>query len=193
MTTTRFFTPTNIQNVTVPNEITGQNSIDWVNLNRITGNDSYTETVSGLYTIPGLWMEKFLSNTSQVWLTSFNIPSNSQTLTGIEFQLNIQRAARIQDLLIQLTLGGELIGNNYASTINPVQSDMYTADTTAPLNPIGNYNIYGSSTDLWGTELTSSTLTDPTFGIVISFKSNQEFPMRDLAYVNQVALRMTYA
>jgi hypothetical protein len=46
---------------------------------------------------------------------------------------------------------------------------------------------------MWGTELTSEQLADPTFGIVISFKSNVIYPHTDLAYVNQVALRVTCA
>ena len=116
------------------------------------------------------------------------------TILGIEFQLGMQRASRIEDLIIQLTLNGELIGNNYASTVNPVQSDMYTGDFTTPLTPVGDLNIYGGSTDLWGTtNLTSANIADPTFGIVISFRSNIIYPHRDICYVNQASLRITYA
>jgi len=115
------------------------------------------------------------------------------TILGIECQINVQRAARIEDLIIQLTLNGTLIGDNYASTINPVQSDMYTGDFTTPLNPVGDYNIYGSPADLWGTTgLTASDLANSTFGIVVSFKSNAIYPHRDLVYVSQVGLRITY-
>ena len=194
MTTTIFYSPTTITQVSAPNEITGIPSIDWnFNSNIITdGAEAVTKT--GLYTIPGLWMEKFLSNTSQLWCTRLNIPSMSGTVTGIELQLNIQRAARIEDLLIQLTLNGQLIGDNRASTVNPVQSDMYTGEYTTPLNPVGDSHIYGNNTDLWGTTgLTLANIADPTFGVVVSFKSNPIYPHRDLAYLSQVALRITYA
>jgi len=193
MTTTAFLLPTTVNQVTIPNEITGVPSIDWKDLNYISGTGSYAVSKRPLYTISGLWMEKFLSNTSQIWLTGFHIPANANQLTGIEFQLGIQRAARIEDLLIQLTLNGELIGDNLASLVNPVQSNMYTGDFTEPLNPIGDYNIYGGATNLWGTTLTSIDITDPTFGVVISFKSNTTYPHSDIAYVDQAAVRATYA
>jgi hypothetical protein len=193
MTTTVFLFPTTINQVTIPNEVTGIPSIDWKDLEYIADSGSYAVSQRPLYTISGFQMEKFFSNTSQIWLTGFNIPANSSTLTGIEFQLRIQRAARIEDLIIQLTLNGELIGDNLASIINPVQSDMYTGDFTEPLNPVGDYNIYGGATNLWGTALSTADVTDPTFGVVISFQSNTTYPHSDLAYVDQVALRATYA
>jgi hypothetical protein len=193
MTTTAFLFPSTVTQVSIPNEITGIPSIDWTGLEYISNTGSYAVTKKPLYTISGLWMEKFLSNTSQIWLTDFNIPTNANQLTGIEFQLGIQRAARIEDLLIQLTLNGELIGDNLASWVNPVQSDMYTADFTTPLNPVGDYNVYGGPNNLWGTTLTTTDVTDPTFGVVISFKSNTTYPHSDIAYVDQVAVRTTYA
>ena len=192
MVTTNFYSPTIFEQQSIPNEITGIPSIDWNDLYYIRSKDSYAITKKPLHTISGMWMEKFLSNTSQLWLTGFNFTVNSD-IVGIEFQLHILRGARIEDLIIQLCLNGELIGDNRASTVNPVQSDMYTGELTQPLNPVGDFNIYGSNTDMWGTELTSEQLADPTFGIVISFKSNVIYPHTDLAYVNQVALRVTCA
>ena len=300
MTTTTFYNPTTITQVSVPNEITGIPSIDWNFDSNMIADGAEAVTKTGLYTIPGVWMEKFLSNTSQLWCTKFLIPytqvgyratftqdiygntttgvtgnnstyieleshsvmtslfdtstyygnryytlynpitvtyadgqqqtvtyvrctnatsngviiglestaghnfpitiqtsnydqSHPLTISGIELQLNIQRAARIEDLLIQLTLNGQLIGNNYASTVNPVQSDMYTGDYTTPLDPVGDSHIYGSNIDLWGTTgLTPANVTNSTFGVVVSFKSNVIYPHRDLAYLSQVALRITY-
>jgi len=194
MLTTQFYNPSTINQVTIPNEITGIPSIDWnFNPNAIAPN-AYATTKKPLYTISGLWMETFLSNTSQLWCTGYNIPNNTGTITGIEFQLNIQRAGRIEDLLIQLTLNGELIGDNLASTVNPVQSDMYTGALLEPLNPVGDLNTYGSSTDLWGTtNLTSANVSNSTFGVVISFRSNIIYPHSDLAYLEQASLRITYA
>jgi len=192
-TTTKFYNPQTLTNVNVMNEIINTPSIDW-KFNGVIAENNYATSSKPLYTISGLWMEKFLSNTSQLWMTNLKIPDNGQQVQGIEFQLNILRAARIEDLLIQLTLGGQLIGDNYASLVNPVQSDMYTGDFTAPLVPVGDYHIYGGSSDLWGTTgLTSTNIADPTFGVVVSFKSNAIYPHRDLAYIDQVGVRITYA
>ena len=195
MTTTAFYSPTAINQVTVANDITGVPSIDWdFNPTQISESAQAT-TKKRLYTISGLWMEKFLSNTSQLWCTHLHIPNNNRTVVGMELLLGVQRASRVEDLLIQLTLGGELIGNNYASTVNPVQSSMYTGDyMETPIQPVGDVGMYGGPADLWGTtSLTSADIADTTFGIVVSFRSNEIYPHSDLAYLNQVALRITYA
>jgi hypothetical protein len=194
MTTTQFYSPTLITQVSIPNEITGIPSIDWNFNPTMIAENVEAVTKTGLYTIPGLWMEKFLSNTSQLWCTRLVIPNRAGTVVGIELQLDVQRVARIEDLIIQLILNGALIGDNRASTVNPVQSDMYTGDFTTPLDPVGDSHIYGGIADLWGTTgLTATNIADPTFGVVVSFKSNTIYPHRDLAYLSQVALRITYA
>jgi hypothetical protein len=194
MLTASFYNPTTITQVSIPNEITGIPSIDWNFNPNIIADGAEAVTKTGLYTISGMWMEKFLSNTSQLWCTGYNIPNRVGTVTGIELQLGIQRVARIEDLVIQLTLNGVLIGNNLASTVNPVQSDMYTGEFTTPLHPAGDIHIYGGSSDLWGTAgLTTANIADSTFGAVVSFKSNPVYPHKDLVYLSQVALRITYA
>jgi hypothetical protein len=115
------------------------------------------------------------------------------TILGIELELDVKRAARIEDLVVQLTLGGVLIGNNLASTINPVQADMYTAERANYPTPVPDYSIYGGGTNKWGTALTSNQIADPTFGVVISFQSNVIYPHKDLAYLHKARLRVTYA
>jgi hypothetical protein len=196
MTTTTFYDPTQLNNVTIHNNVTGHDSIDWVTKNNTILENNYAYSKKPLYTVSGLWMEKFLSNTSQLWCTGYKIPNSGQKVTGIEFLLNVKRAARIEDLVIQLTLNGELIGDNRASTINPVQSSMYTGGgpNDVPLVPVGDNYIYGSSSDLWGTAgLTSSNIADATFGVVVSFKSNIIYPHSDTAYLDQASIRVTYA
>jgi len=195
MTTTQFYNPQTVTNVNVLNEIINTPSIDW-QFNKIISENNYATSKQPLYTISGMWMEKFLSNTSQLWLTNLKIPLKATAVQGIEFKLNLLRAGRIEDLVIQLTLGGNLIGNNYASLINPVQSNMYTGGgpNDIPLVPVGDFNIYGGPADLWGTTgLTAANISDPTFGVVISFKSNSIYPHRDTAYIDQVGVRVTYA
>ena len=193
MTTTQFYNPTTISQVTVPNTITGIASIDWNFNSTALVPGAYASSKKPLYTISGLWMEKFLSNTSQLWLTGFKFPDTGKNVIGIELQLNVQRQARIEDLLVQLTLNGSLIGSNYASTINPVQSDMYTGALLEPLHPKQDLDIYGDSSDLWGAVLSSANIADNTFGVVVSFQSNAIYPHRDTVYLDQASLRITYA
>ena len=192
MITTTFYSPSVVEQVEVENIVTLRPSVPWTKLENIASSEMYTSTTEPLYTISGMWMEKFIHNTNQLWCTGLNIPDNGQTVTGIEFQLYVNRLARIQDAIIQLTLEGELIGENLASLINPVQSDINSAELTTPYNPIGNYHIYGGPDNLWGTSLTSADIANPTFGIVIQLSSNRIYPHSDLAQVNQAAIRVSY-
>ena len=192
--TTNFYSPSSLDSVPSYNAVIDQWSIPW-NYNPYTVSDSLVAyTARPLYTMSGFWMEKFLSNTDQMRCTGFNIPNLNNTITGVELAVYVQRAGRVEDLVVQLVRNGQLIGENRASTVNPVQSDMYTGDFTTPINPVGDYNVYGSSTDLWGTtDLTAANIANSTFGVAISFKSNEIYPHRDIAYLSQVALRITYA
>jgi hypothetical protein len=190
--TTQFYTPTTIQEVTPTDDYLMQPIIGW-NHNGAIYDNNYAVTKQPLYTISGLWMEKYLSHTSELWCTGLNILDTEQSVVGIEFSLLMHRFSRIEDLRLQLTLNGEAIGDNMASPVNPVQSNMYTGDNSPLLPIIGDSNIYGSSTNLWGTTgLTSTNVSDPSFGIIISFRSNQVYPHRDIAQINQIALGITY-
>jgi len=284
-TTTAFLNPTILTNVNIPNTVTGISSIDW-NFNPtalVPG--AYASSKKPLYTISGLWMEKFLSNTSELYCTGYadysqllrnirdqvlqislgdttgslysflttidpvsgyaygNInksPSMNSRLgmtaadarewlllsngdvtdtfsfnwwidtvypayralnpltrkvTSLDLAIDIQRAGRIQDLKIKLVLNNAEIngGNDLASTINPVQSDMYTGSLLEPLHPVENYNIYGGDSTVWGVQLTEELVSNPTFGVVVSFQSNAIYPHRDTVYLSQASLRITYA
>jgi hypothetical protein len=192
-TTTDFYNPTRFSTVNVVPE-TGQAPIEWKDTYLAGTKDSYASTITPLYTISGLWMEKFLSTTEQLYCTQFRFPVVGRPIAGIELRVNVQRAGRIEDLLVQLTLGNRvLIGENKASTINPVQTDMNTGDFTTPQDPVGDFHIYGSPSDLWGTTLTPADVAQDSFGVALAYRSNQIYPHRDLAYLNQVALRITYA
>jgi hypothetical protein len=79
-----------------------------------------------------------------------------------------------------------------ASPVNPVQSNMYTGENSPLLPIIGNTNVYGSPVELWGTTLTSTDVSNESFGVAISFRSNQVYPHRDLVIVNQIGVGITY-
>jgi len=161
-------------------------TIPWNDVTSSTSNDAYAVSSDTLYTIPGLWMERFRSKTNQIWMTDYQIPLLSETIVGIELRVNIKRSARIQDLTIQLTLNGNLIGLNYGVDM----TTQYAYQHNLPV--IGDYNVYGGPTDMWGTTLTTTDITDPTFGAVVAFQSNETLPHRDLAYINQLALRIHF-
>jgi hypothetical protein len=179
---TNFISPTNIQQIPDTEFVT----IPWVNLPYCIGKNSLAMTDQPLYTISGLWMERFRSKTNQIWTTGYNIPRLPNDITGISLRVNINRAARIRDLIIQLTLGGELIGQNYAFEMTNEYAYMHNI----PL--VGDYNVYGGSADMWGTELTAMDVADPSFGAALSFQSNETLPHRDLAYINQIAIQVNY-
>ena len=192
--TTAFYDPTHIANVQIPNDITGINSIDWTFSSSVLQQQSPAVSKKPLYTISGIWMEKYRSNTSQLWCTGFNIPNIGGTVKGIELYIDVLRGARIEDLVIQLTKDGTtLVGENRASTINPVQSDMYTGNVTVMPVPVNDDNVYGGPTDLWGTTWTNAEISASTFGVVLSFQSNQILPHSDLAYLYRTGIRVTYA
>jgi len=193
MATTLFQSPISLTSVLSFNPIINQYSIPWnYNPTALTEN-TYAVTARPLYTMSGFWQEKFQSSTDQLWLTGFKFTNTGRTVLGIELELDIKRAARIEDLVVQLTLSGVLIGKNMASIINPVQADMYTAERAVAPTPVPDYSIYGSGTNMWSTALTSSQIADPTFGVVVSFQSNVIYPHKDLAYLHKARLRVTYA
>lgn len=280
--TTQFYYPKAITEYGEQNDLI-QPLIGW-NINGTVSPDNCISSKQPLYTISGLWMEKFLSNTTELWCTRFNIPNNhrpvgtqitgieawnwhsffpnpyawipsanpvfmslyaigpsivgwtfysasdpssavtitaredgsvlefsadpgappyvaqspdyspatSAPVVGIELYLDMHRVARIEDLRIQLRLNNEYIGNDMASPVNPVQSNMYTGENSPLLPIVGNVNVYGGPAETWGTTLTSTDVSNESFGVAISFRSNQVYPHRDLAIVNQIGIGITY-
>jgi hypothetical protein len=188
--TTRYYNPTTIIEHSEETDLI-QPIIGWNINGEITPTNCITSK-QPLYTISGLWMEKFLSNTAELWCTNLNIPDAELPVAGIEFYLDMHRFSRIEDLRIQLRLNNDYIGNNIASPINPVQSNMYTGENSPLLPIIGDVNTYGGPTELWGNTLTSADISSESFGIAISFRSNQIYPHRDLVIINQIGIGITY-
>jgi hypothetical protein len=277
-TTTAFITPDTVT------QVTDDNGIAWSNILGSVGREptgaQSAVTSKELYTISGLWQERFASKTNQLWFTNFPIPytqvgyratftqdvygntttgaagnnstyidlgSNSamislfnpstyygnryytlynpltvtyadgsqQTITyvrctnatstgvaiglestaghnfpitiqtsnydpvspsllGVEVQFNSIRSNRVQDYLVQLVLNGALVGDNIADP---------TTD---------NLKTYGSSTNVWNSNITINDITKISFGVAISLRSNVLTPHSDLGYLDQVRMRITY-
>lgn len=104
--------------------------------------------------------------------TGFNFRNVPDVVSGIEVRLTTRRFGRVTDDTIQLTLNDELIGINKANV---------------DLTPT---KIYGNETEQWNASLTTSSVTDPSFGIVIRFKSHPHWPHRDGAFIDAVEIRI---
>jgi hypothetical protein len=171
MITTDFITPGTVSQVSV------DTGIAWNHPLASIGRDGYRYAVSArpLHTISGLWQERFASMTNQLWFTNFSFAPAGTRLLGVEVQINAIRSARIQDYIVQLVINGSRVGDNLADP-----------DTS-------NYKIYGTSTNLWNSDLTIIDTINPTFGVVIAQRSNVSIPHTDLAYIDNIAMRITYS
>jgi hypothetical protein len=96
------------------------------------------------------------------------------TILGVEVQFNSLRVNRVQDYTVQLVLNGALVGDNIADPITD------------------NLKIYGSPTNLWNSSIALTDVSNATFGVAISLRSNVLTPHSDLGYLDQVRMRITY-
>ena len=171
-TTTAFLTPGTVT------QVTDDNGIAWLNVLGSVGRDptgaQYAITSKELHTISGLWQERFASKTNQLWFTNFPFAVSGTTLYGVEVQFNSIRANRVQDYIVQLVLNGALVGDNIADPSTD------------------NVKTYGSSTNLWNSGVTLTDMSNPTFGVAISLRSNVLTPHSDLGYLDQARMRITY-
>jgi hypothetical protein len=171
-TTTAFLTPGTVT------QVTDDNGIAWSNILGSVGREptgaQSAVTSKELYTISGLWQERFASKTNQLWFTNFPFAVTGTTLLGIEVQFNSLRVNRVQDYIIQLVLNGALVGDNIADPITD------------------NVKTYGSPTTLWNSSIALTDVSNATFGVAISLRSNVLTPHSDLGYLDQVRMRITY-
>ena len=174
LTTTSFVTP-----LYATNQSQDSSSVDWVNTLGSIGKSGiqYAYSTVPLYTISGLWQERFAHKTSLLKFTGldFNINNGASILTGIEVQFNSQRLDRVQDYIVQLLLDGNLVGDNLAE---PSTTDL---------------KIYGGPATLWDSGITLQNIVDMRVGIAVSLRSNVVTPHKDTGNINQVAMRITYS
>lgn len=105
-------------------------------------------------------------------LRNFNFENIPGTISGLEVKVSMNRYGRIFDDTIQLSLNNDLIGNNFAGT---------------DLLPV---TIYGNNSEKWNTTLTKTDLQDPTFGVVLRYKSHPNWPHKNSALVDSVQIRV---
>jgi len=121
-----------------------------------------------------------ITRSAPLLVTGFN-HSVTGTIKGIELEIVGQRYNRIIDWDIRLWNGAKL-GNNKKIKIERNDRDQP--------NNIPNTQLYGSSTDLWGAELTATIINDPGFGVSIEMASHPITPHRDTVYIDSVRMRV---
>lgn len=105
-------------------------------------------------------------------LTRFNFESLPNVLSGIEVKITMNRFGRISDDAIHLCLNSIPVGDNLATLDN---------------SPI---KIYGDSSTLWNSNLTISDIQNPTFGVILRFKSHPNWPHKSSALMDAVEVRI---
>lgn len=105
-------------------------------------------------------------------LTNFAFDNIPNTLAGIEVKLSMNRFGRITDDTVQLTLNGDEIGDNLANL---------------DLQPI---KIYGNSTELWNTNLSSASITNSSFGVILRFQSHPRWPHKASPLIDTLEIRL---
>ena len=171
-TTTAFLIPSTVTQVTDDNGIAWSNILGSVD--RDPSGSQSAVTSKELYTISGLWQERFASKTNQLWFTNFSFNPVGTVLYGIEVEFNSIRGNRVQDYLVQLVLNGVLVGDNVADPSTD------------------NIKTYGGPTNLWNSNISISDVTSATFGVAIAFRSNVTIPHKDTGYLDQLRMRITY-
>ena len=150
--------------------------VSWLeidNFNNLkTLNGKHVKTLRDLVHIARDPRHDIVEKTYYLKLTQFNLESLPSLLSGIEVKITMNRFGRISDDAIHLCLDGNPIGDNLA-----------TLDTS----PI---KIYGGPFTLWNSNLTISDIQDPTFGVIIRFKSHPKWPHKSSALMDAVEVRI---
>ncbi|KKK47058.1 hypothetical protein LCGC14_3159020, partial [marine sediment metagenome] len=147
---------------------------DWQSTNKATAQDNDETYVSFTTTTESK------SDYLQLDNFGFNIPSGA-TIDGIEVlidrEANISQS--IQDDIITLKKSSGPVGNNEANT-----------GTSWTTTDDGSYDIYGSSTYLWGTSWSQADINDNAFGVNISVSYNGTTDTR--ARIDHVQIKVYY-
>ena len=101
----------------------------------------------------------------------FDLSAVSGTVQGIAVRVFASKQSRCRDHLVQLYHNGALVGANRATAA------------------AGDEHTYGSSADLWGTQLTANQLQ--TISVALAYESGV-MPHQDHMYVDTVQLQVNY-
>jgi len=110
--------------------------------------------------------------------TNFNIDNIPSQISGLQLDIRAQRNGRIVDEVIQLTYQGQPLGKN---------NFVYLTDSEGHLK-LTNETTYGGPTDLWGADITSEMLLDPSFGVILKFQAHPYYPHKCGMFLDAVSL-----
>ena len=152
------------------------NHVSWIDTNNfysLKNNDGRSiKTSRDLLHIAKEPRHDLVEKTYFLKIIGFNFTNLPAVLTGIELRLTMNRYGRISDETIQLCLDNEPIGEN---------------QTSSTLDPI---KIYGSDTSIWATQLTIADIQNPSFGVILRFRSHPNWPHKNSALIDAVELRV---
>ena len=113
------------------------------------------------------------NKTYYIKLTDYRFVSLPNIISGIELKITSKRLGRVVDDTVILTYNNQPLGNNQASLdINPIK-------------------IYGGETILWGNgSITSTMIQDPSFGVILRFKSHPQWPHRSPMSLDSAEMRI---
>ena len=134
--------------------------------------NTFVSTVKQLAHIANTYVNDVKQKTYYLSLTNFAIASLPPTISGLEAMLGIDRGARITDDVIQLQYLGQPLGENLASD---------------DLSIIKNY---GGEGVFWGTTLTPTIISDPSFGATLRFQSHPSWPHNVAPRINYFVIRV---
>jgi hypothetical protein len=105
-------------------------------------------------------------------MTGYRFQNLPEIISGIECRVKMNRGGRISDETVQLCYNDELIGENQAGlTLDPI-------------------TIYGSNTNTWKVDLTLGMVQDPSFGVVVRFRSHPHWPHKTTPLIDTVELQI---
>jgi hypothetical protein len=151
--------------------------IKWDNSNGYSGlkssNGASIGTLDPLIHIARSPKPNITKKTYYLKMTGYNFVELPTVVSGIELQINSRRVGRVTDDTVSLIYNDTILGDNQASlVINPITS-------------------YGGETFLWGlSSVSKETLQDPSFGVVVRFKSHPSWPHKDPMDLISVQLRI---
>jgi hypothetical protein len=124
--------------------------------------------------------------TNTTWFieyTGFNFNKLPDTISGITATIKMNRGGRVADDTVQLVYNGEMIGENQAhpAFIHNAIRDISLMDLES---------VYGGASSTWGTELTRDIVQDPSFGIVVRYKSHPAWPHKTSPILYSVQLQI---
>jgi len=150
--------------------------VSWIDDNNFEGlkqvNDGSVKISRDLLHIAKQPNHDLVEKTYFLKLTGFNFNNLPDVVSGIEMRLTMKRYGRISDETVQLYLDNDVIGDNQASgSVDPV-------------------NLYGGEDDNWNTNLSISDVQNPTFGLLVRFRSHPKWPHKSSALIDAVEIRI---